>query len=95
LKEKYEFIGDVRGRGLLIGVELVSDSKSRRQMSGKVMEIVFRESLRRGLLTMSYFPRIRINPPLVITEEQANAGADILDEVFAHIRDKVEWREAS
>jgi 4-aminobutyrate aminotransferase / (S)-3-amino-2-methylpropionate transaminase / 5-aminovalerate transaminase len=95
LKEKYEFIGDVRGRGLLIGVELVSDAKSRRQMSGKVMEIVFRESLRRGLLTMSYFPRIRINPPLVITEEQANAGADILDEVFAHIRDKVDWRETS
>ena len=55
----------------------------------------FRESLQRGLLTMSYFPRIRINPPLVITEDQANAGADILDEVFAHIRDKVDWREAS
>ena len=94
LKEKYEFLGDVRGRGLLIGVELVSDAKSRRQMSGKVMEIVFRESLRRGLLTMSYFPRIRINPPLVITEDQVNAGADILDEVFAHIRDKVDWRDA-
>jgi 4-aminobutyrate aminotransferase-like enzyme len=94
LKEKYEFVGDVRGRGLLIGLDLVSDAKNRNAMSRKVMEIVFRESLRRGLLSMSYFPRVRINPPLVITEAQADAGADILDEVFAHVRDEVDWRDA-
>jgi hypothetical protein len=50
--------------------------------------------LRRGLLSMSYFPRVRINPPLVITEAQADAGADNLDEVFAHVRDEVDWRDA-
>jgi 4-aminobutyrate aminotransferase-like enzyme len=94
LKEKYEFVGDVRGRGLLIGLDLVRDAKNRIAMSRKVMEIVFRESLRRGLLSMSYFPRVRINPPLVITEAQADAGADILDEVFAHVRDEVDWRDA-
>ncbi|HXZ88569.1 MAG TPA: aspartate aminotransferase family protein [Candidatus Binataceae bacterium] len=93
-KEKYEFVGDVRGRGLLIGLELVRDNRTRDQMSRKVMEIIFRESLRRGLLTMGYFPRIRINPPLVITEAQAEAGAEILDEVFAFVRDKVDWRAA-
>ncbi|MGH7932806.1 MAG: aspartate aminotransferase family protein [Candidatus Binataceae bacterium] len=92
LKEKYEFIGDVRGRGLLIGLELVRDYKSKREMSRRVMEIVFKESLKRGLLLMSYFPRVRINPPLVITETQAEAGAVILDEVFAHVRDHVDWR---
>ena len=42
---------------------------------------------------MGYFPRVRINPPLVITEAQAEAGADILDEVFAHVRDHVDWRD--
>ncbi|MBV8360808.1 MAG: aminotransferase class III-fold pyridoxal phosphate-dependent enzyme, partial [Deltaproteobacteria bacterium] len=92
LKEKYEFVGDVRGRGLLIGLDLVRDNITRRELSRRVMEIIFKEALKRGLLVMSYFPRVRINPPLVITERQAEAGAEILDEVFSYVRDQVDWR---
>ncbi|MGH8012434.1 MAG: aspartate aminotransferase family protein [Candidatus Binataceae bacterium] len=92
LKEKYEFIGDVRGRGLLIGMDLVRDYRSRHELSRRVMEIIFKEALKRGLILMGYFPRVRINPPLVITAAQADAGVDILDEVFAHVRDHVDWR---
>ncbi|HEY6394631.1 MAG TPA: aminotransferase class III-fold pyridoxal phosphate-dependent enzyme, partial [Candidatus Binataceae bacterium] len=92
--EKYEFVGDVRGRGLLIGLELVRDRESKAPLGRKVNEMIFKEALRRGLVTMSYFPRVRINPPLVITEQQAEAGAAILDEVFAQIRDHVNWRDA-
>jgi 4-aminobutyrate aminotransferase-like enzyme len=92
LKEKYEFVGDVRGRGLLLGLDLVRDNATRRELSRQVMEIIFKEALRRGLLIMGYFPRVRINPPLVITERQAEAGIDILDEVFAYVRDHVDWR---
>lgn len=93
LKEKYEFVGDVRGRGLLIGMDLVRDEETKEPLGRKVMEVIFKEALRRGLLTMSYFPRVRINPPLVITEQQAEAGAAILDEVFSHVRDHVDWRD--
>ncbi len=92
LQEKYEFIGDVRGRGLLIGLDLVRDRQSKRALGRQVMEQVFTEALKRGLLLMGYFPRVRINPPLVITEEQAEAGIAIMDEVFAHLRDHVDWR---
>jgi 4-aminobutyrate aminotransferase / (S)-3-amino-2-methylpropionate transaminase / 5-aminovalerate transaminase len=92
LQEKYEFLGDVRGRGLMIGMDLVRDLKTREPMSRKVMELIFKESLKRGLLMMGYFPRVRINPPLVITAAQAEAGAAILDEVFAHVRDHIDWR---
>ncbi len=91
LKEKYEFVGDVRGRGLLLGLDLVRDNTSRRELSRKVMEIVFKEALKRGLLMMGYFPRVRINPPLVISERQAQTGIEILDEVFAYVRDHVDW----
>jgi 4-aminobutyrate aminotransferase-like enzyme len=94
LAEKYEFVGDVRGRGLLIGVELVRDRKTRELLSGRVTEVIFKEALKRGLVMMGYFPRMRINPPLVISEEQALAGAAILDEVFAYIRDHIDWRSA-
>ncbi|MHB8383505.1 MAG: aspartate aminotransferase family protein [Candidatus Binataceae bacterium] len=94
LQEKYEFIGDVRGKGLLIGVELVRDLKTKELLGKKVTEFIFKEALKRGLVTMSYFPRIRINPPLVITETQAEAGVAILDEVFTEVRDHVDWRAA-
>jgi 4-aminobutyrate aminotransferase-like enzyme len=94
LKEKYEFVGDVRGRGLMIGIDLVRDRKSREILGRSVTETIFTESLKRGLLVMGYFPRMRINPPLVVTREQAEAGAEILDEVFAHVRDHVDWRSA-
>jgi 4-aminobutyrate aminotransferase-like enzyme len=93
LQEKYEFVGDVRGRGLLIGLDLVRDRISRKPLGRKVMEQVFIESLKRGLLIMGYFPRVRINPPLVITAAQAEAGIAILDEVFAHVRDHAAWRD--
>ncbi len=94
LREKYEFVGDVRGKGLLIGVDLVRDRKSREMLGRSITEAIFKEALKRGLLVMGYFPRMRINPPLVITREQAAAGAEILDEVFAHVRDHLDWRNA-
>ena len=94
LKEKYEFVGDVRGKGLLIGVELVRDLKTKELLGKKVTELIFAECLKRGLVIMGYFPKIRINPALVITEAQAEAGVAILDEVFAHVRDHVDWRRA-
>jgi 4-aminobutyrate aminotransferase-like enzyme len=92
LKEKYEFVGDVRGRGLLLGLDLVRDNATRVGLSRRVTEVIFKEALRRGLLVMGYFPRVRINPPLVITEHQAEAGVEILDQVFSYVRDHVDWR---
>ncbi len=93
-KEKYQFVGDVRGKGLLIGVELVRDLETKELLGKKVTELIFAECLKRGLEIMGYFPKIRINPALVITEAQAEAGIAILDEVFAHVRDHVDWRHA-
>jgi 4-aminobutyrate aminotransferase-like enzyme len=92
LQEKYEFVGDVRGRGLLIGMDLVRDRKSKAMLGRQVTETIFKEALKRGLVIMGYFPRVRINPPLVITEAQAEAGAAILDEVFAWVREHLDWR---
>ena len=92
--EKYEFVGDVRGKGLMIGLDLVRDRDTKQLLNKKVTEHIFLECLKRGLVSMSYFPRIRINPPLVITEEQADAGVDILDEVFSEVADHVDWRAA-
>ncbi len=85
LQEKYEFIGDVRGSGLLIGLDLVKDRKTKEPLAKQVTESIFLAALRRGLLLMGYFSRMRINPPLILTETEARDGVAILDEVFGEI----------
>ena len=85
LQNKYRFIGDVRGRGLMIGVEMVADRKTKEPLDKTIPRALFNEALERGLVTMSYSHVIRINPPLVITEDEALRGVDILDQSFAAI----------
>jgi len=85
LQDKYRFIGDVRGRGLMIGVELVADHETKVPLDRTITLALFHEALARGLVTMSYSHIIRINPPLVITEDEALRGVDILDQSFGAI----------
>jgi 4-aminobutyrate aminotransferase / (S)-3-amino-2-methylpropionate transaminase / 5-aminovalerate transaminase len=88
MQEKYRFIGDVRGRGLMIGVELVADHTTKAPLDQTITRALFHEALERGLITMSYSHVIRINPPLLITEDEAMCGIDILDQSFAAIAEK-------
>jgi 4-aminobutyrate aminotransferase-like enzyme len=85
LQEKYEFVGDVRGKGLLIGIDLVKDPRTKEPLAAEITEEIFRGALERGLLLMGYFARVRINPPLILSEREAKDGVAILDEVFAEV----------
>lgn len=92
LKEKYPFVGDVRGKGLMLGVELVKDRATKEPLPKEVTRELFQECLRRGLLAMAYSHAIRINPPLMIREGTALRGLAILDESLGAIAKK--WRLA-
>lgn len=92
LQEKYPFIGDVRGRGLLIGVELVKDRKTKEPLEKPVTKALFLETLKRGLVCMNYKANFRINPPLVLSRAEADEGLAILDDVFAHLRDHIPYK---
>jgi|GEM_PF-19083 len=59
-----DVISDVRGIGLLIGIDLTDD------IDESLRQSLFREALGQGLLTLAFSPRIRINPPLCITETE-------------------------
>ena len=83
LKEKYPLVGDVRGMGLMQGVELVREEKE-----PAVEEIlkVFEATKRRGLLIGKgglYGNVIRIAPPLNIGKADVDEAVRILDEAFA------------
>ena len=85
LKEKYRCVGEVRGRGLMLGIELVKDRRTKEPLGKDVTQALYKECLRRGLAAMTYSPTVRINPPLVIREETALHGLAILDEALGVI----------
>ncbi len=82
LKEKHRVVGEVRGRGLLLGIELVKDRRTKEPLGKDVTQALYQECLRRGLAAMTYSATVRINPPLMISEETALAGLAILDEAL-------------
>jgi len=84
LSERHPLIGDVRGRGLLIGVVLVRNRESR-EGARKEGEAVVAAAMHRGLMLMSSTGTLRINPPLILTAEQADHGVAILEEALAEV----------
>ncbi|MBI2915277.1 MAG: aspartate aminotransferase family protein [Elusimicrobia bacterium] len=82
-EEKFEFVGEARGRGLMLGIELVKDKKTKEPLDKKDCLKIFQECLKRGLLSMTYTYSIRLIPPLTIPEKTALEAVDILEEVFS------------
>jgi 4-aminobutyrate aminotransferase len=82
LMEKHAIIGDVRGRGLMIGIELVRDRVTK-ERAGAERDRVVRECFLRGLLVLGAGQNaIRLSPPLVLTKEQADTALRLLDEAL-------------
>jgi 4-aminobutyrate aminotransferase-like enzyme len=92
MQERLPFVGDVRGEGLFIGVELVKDRKTKEPLGGDVMQQVYAECVQRGLLAMVYTPHLRLQPALTIDADTALEGLAILDEVLVRLRDGGRWR---
>ncbi len=89
LQKKYSFIGDVRGRGLLIGMDLVANTSTKEKLSKALCEKFFVEALKRGLILMGYSPRVRIHPPLTLTETEAREGVAKIDAALATIAPEI------
>ena len=85
LQNKHAIIGDVRGRGLMIGVELVRDRKTKERAveeRGAVVQAMFR----RGVLILGAGRNaIRFAPPLVISKDQADAVLRLFDESLSEV----------
>jgi 4-aminobutyrate aminotransferase/(S)-3-amino-2-methylpropionate transaminase len=81
-QDTYAVVGDVRGLGGMIGVEFVKDKTSKEPNADFTSKLV-QECAKRGLLVENagtYGNVIRFLAPLVITDEQLNAGLDIMEE---------------
>ena len=83
LMKKHALIGDVRGRGLMIGIELVRDRQTK-ERAIQERDRVVRECFTRGLLVLGAGQNtIRFSPPLVLTKDQADTAVRILDEALS------------
>jgi 4-aminobutyrate aminotransferase len=80
LQEKYSSIGDVRGRGLMIGVEFVKD-RATREPDAELVHRLVQRAFGKGLLLLGAGKSVlRLAPPLVIDEYDVDTGLAMLDE---------------
>ena len=86
LKNKYDFIGDVRGKGLMLGVEIVRDRKSKTRDPEHRNNIV-QWCFRHGLIIMGCGENsIRFSPPLIITNDDVDKGLEIFTRALKTVK---------
>ena len=89
LRERYDCVGDVRGRGLLVGLEVVTDKESKKP-SPELGAAITRRCFELGLsMNITALPGMggvfRIAPPLTITDDELDLGLSILDQAIADV----------
>jgi len=83
LKDKYDVIGDVRGLGLMIGVEFVTDKETLKP-NPELRDKIEMECFNRGLIILGCGTSvIRWSPPLILTKENADVALEIFDAAIA------------
>jgi len=85
LKEQSEIVGDVRGKGLMIGMEIVENKETKKPAPKKAEEIMMR-SWKRGVAVITCgVSTVRIAPPLNITRELVDAALEIIEDIVKEI----------
>jgi 4-aminobutyrate aminotransferase len=92
-KETHPLVGDVRGRGLMIGVELVKD-KTTREPAADLRNRLEILAFERGLMVLGCGETtLRLSPPLIVSEQEATVALDILEDALAQV--EKEQKQAS
>lgn len=88
LKARHECVGDVRGRGLFLGVEIIRDEASRapdHELGARIAREAFRRGLNMNIVKLPGMGGVfRIAPPLTISEDEIDLGLRIIGEAIEH-----------
>lgn len=87
LEKTCSFVGNVRGVGLMLGIEMVDDKATRTPMprSSDIPARVAKEAYQRGLMVRISGPNLILSPPLVISADEINHLCDVLEASFAAV----------
>ena len=85
MKERYEIVGDVRGKGLFIGVEIVK-SKKTKERGAREAEAIERACFKDGLILITAGRNtLRVIPPLNVAREELEEGLDVMEGAIARV----------
>src|ERR1700761_8306869 len=83
--DKHEIVGEVRGRGLMIGVEIVENKKTR-AMAGELREKIVDLAFEKGLLLLGCGTNtLPLCPPLVVNQDETDVALDLLEECIVQV----------
>ena len=81
MKEQHRIIGDVRAKGCLLGVELVKDRQTKEPFD-EAGSLVYQKAFSKGLAWIPAGHILRMSPPIIMDEEIAGKGLDMIDEAI-------------
>ena len=85
MQQRHQMIGDVRGKGLMIGIEIVED-RATRKPAKEIRDRIINEAFNRGLLLLGAGDAaVRLMPPLMVEQHSCDEALNILDDVMTHI----------
>ena len=88
-REKHNIVGDIRGRGLMIGIEFVRDQKTK-EKAPELRNKIVHQAFEKGLLVLgSGDTTLRLCPPLLVDEEQVDFAIRTLDEVIGAVEGSI------
>jgi 4-aminobutyrate aminotransferase len=86
---RFKVVGDVRGKGLMIGIEVVRDQKTK-EKAPDLRDAVINKAFRKGLLLLSSGENsIRVSPPLLVDQEQTDFAIATLEGCFREAEKKI------
>lgn len=84
MKEQHPIIGDVKGKGFLLGIELVKDKKSKEPFE-EAGRLVYQKAFEKGLAWIPAGHILRMSPPLIMDEKYAGLGMDIIEDAISEV----------
>ncbi len=91
MKRVHPIIGDVKGKGFLLGIELVKD-KSTKEPFVEAGKLVYQKAFSRGLAWIPAGHILRMSPPLIMNEKYALMGMDIIEEAISEVEKEFGYR---
>lgn len=91
MKEQHPIIGDVKGKGFLLGMELVKDKKTKEPFD-EAGKLVYQKAFRRGLAWIPAGHILRMSPPLIMDEKYAMVGMDIIEDAITEVEKELGYK---